>query len=176
MAQNAKYYSPSLFDLTSKDVRICLTHLEEQSRIYAAAEPFAKGKMQARALMVCAYTLNATAIWTAKLLERGRFSMRTQKLFFKKRWHQHPSVWGKTAKSCFARALCGYDIGQDGVCVDRHLERTGSKPKSAVEQWREWFRLYESMYGPGEAAHCIRWHVELLDWIALRKPKPKPWK
>ncbi len=176
MTQSTKYYSPSLFDLTSKDVRICLTRLRKQPGIYKATDDYDRWRMQVRALELAACTLNATAIWTAKLIMRDDFAMSTQRLFFGKRWLYHPSVWGITAKSCFARALCGYDIGQDGVCVDRHLERTGSKPKSAVDQWQEWFRLYESMYGPGEAAYCIRWHVELLDWIALRKPKPKPWK
>jgi hypothetical protein len=170
------YFNQPLFDLTSEETDDCMERLRIQSHVYSGTTNLLKWKMQARALMVCAYTLNATAIWTAKLLMRGTFSMQTQRLFFRKRWRVHPSEWGKTAKSCFARALCGSDIGKDGVCIDRHLERMGSKVTDAEAQWREWFRLYESLYGPGETVLCIRWHEDLLDWIALQGPKPKPWK
>jgi hypothetical protein len=102
--------------------------------------------------------------------------MVTQRLFLRKRWRLSPEEWGVNPKSCFARALCGYSVGKDGVCVDRHLERMELSPQDAVQQWREWFRLYESMYGPGESMLCVRWHVELLNWIAGLGGKPAPWK
>jgi len=172
----AKYGNQPLFPLTIPITEVCIGRLTRQPFFYKFKDALGRRKMRARALMLCAFTLNATAIWTAKLLTRGTFSMRTQRAFFRKRWRQHPSEWGKTAKSCFARALCGYDIGKDGVCVDRHLERTAHVPIDAETQWREWFRLYEAMYGPGEAMACIQWHVEVLDWIALQRSRPVAWK
>lgn len=171
-----KYNSPPLFDYTSKGVDSCCARLRRQVDFHRKATKNQKRLMEVRGLVTAAFTLNATAIWTAKLLLRGTFSMRTQRLFFKKRWGIKPSDWGKNAKSCFARALCGYSIGSDSVCIDRHLERIGSVPADAEAQWREWFRLYESMYGPGETLACVGWHVRLLDWIALRGPRPKAWK
>ncbi len=163
-------------DLTSKTVNACIGRLKRQPGIYQRADSLTRKKMQVRALMFCALTLKATAIWTAKLLFRGRCSMRTQRLFFLKRWRKEPKEWGESAKSCFARALSGYSIGKDGSCIDRHLQRTGCDPVDAEAQWREWFRLYESMYGPGETIACVSWHIRILDWIALSAPKPAPWK
>lgn len=171
-----KYHNRYLFDYSGEAVAVCLRRLSEQPTYYKSMGSVDRLRMQVRALFMAAFTLNATAIWTAKLLHRGVFSMRTQRLFFVKRWRKDPREWGDGAKSCFARALCGYATGEDGVCVDRHLERMGLRPKSAEEQWRDWFRLYESMYGPGEAVLCIRWHVEVLDWIALTGKRPAAWK
>lgn len=59
---------------------------------------------------------------------------------------------------------------------DRHLQRLQSAPEDAPQQWSVWFRTYETLYGPGEAEGCIRWHTKALDWVALRSPKPRPWK
>jgi len=171
-----KYHNRYLFDYCQDEVEKCLVRLADQSRIYGSRSAATRWKMRARALFVAAFTLNATAVWTAKLLVNGTFSMITQRRFFKKRWRLDPGAWGKNAKSCFARALCGHSIGKDGVCVDRHLERMELNPQNAVAQWRDWFRLYESMYGPGETVLCVRWHIELLDWIAMLGEKPAPWK
>ncbi len=172
----SKYNSPPLFDYTSAGLDACCARLRKQAVYHKMAPKKRKRYMEVRGLLTAAFTLNATAIWTAKLLARGAFSMRTQRLIFKKRWRQSPKEWGANAKSCFARALCGYSIGSDSVCIDRHLERMGSVPPDAEGQWREWFRLYESMYGPGEMIACADWHVRVLDWIALRIPRPMAWK
>lgn len=171
-----KYHNRYLFDYSREEIQKCLGRLSSQPELYKALSGVAQKRMLVRGLFVAAFTLNATAIWTAKLLVSGRFSMSTQKLFFKKRWRLDPKEWGANAKSCFARALSGYSIGKDGVCVDRHLERMGIVPKDASAQWEDWFRLYESMYGPGEVILCARWHIELLDWIAMLAKKPLPWK
>lgn len=173
---SSKYHNTYLFDYSGEEILKCLRRLALQAEIYRAGTLKVRRRMRARALMVAALTLNATAVWTAKLLMQGKFSMRTQRAFFKKRWNLDPKQWGPTAKSCFARALCGYSVGADGVCVDRHLERMDLFPKDAAEQWRDWFRLYESMYGPGETVLCVRWHVELLDWIAMMAERPASWK
>lgn len=175
-AHLGKYHNQYLFDYSGAEILKCIERLSGQVLIYKAGTILMRRKMRTRALLVAALTLNATAIWTAKLLMKGTFSMRTQRAFFKKRWRLEAKEWGPTAKSCFARALCGYSIGIDGVCVDRHLQRMELLPKDASEQWRDWFRLYESMYGPGETVLCVRWHVELLDWIALIAEKPVSWK
>ncbi len=172
----SKYNSPPLFDYTSAKLDLCCARLRKQAVYHKRATKNRKRRMDVRGLLTGAFTLNATAIWTAKLLARGAFSMRTQRLFFRKRWRQSPKEWGENAKSCFARALSGYSIGSDSVCIDRHLERTGSVPPDAEGQRREWFRLYESMYGPGEMIACAGWHVGVLDWVALRSPRPKAWK
>lgn len=173
---NSKYYNTYLFDYCGEEIRKCLSRLADQAELYKTGPAHIQRRMRVRALVVASLTLNATAVWTAKLLMQGKFSMRTQKAFFKKRWKLDPKEWGPTAKSCFARALCGYSVGADGVCVDRHLERMELLPKDAAEQWQDWFRLYESMYGPGETVLCVRWHVELLDWIAVQADRPSPWK
>ena len=172
----SKYYNQFLFNLCGKEVLACLRRLTRQKAIYRASDPKARRRMRVRGLFVAALTLNATAVWTAKLMERGTFAMSSQTLFFKKRWRQSPKVWGDNAKSCFARALSGYSIGRDAVCIDRHLERMSLAPKDASAQWKDWFRLYESMYGPGETILCIRWHIQLLDWIANLGEKPVSWK
>ena len=175
-SQVSKYNSPPLFDYTSADIDVCCARLRAQPRYHDAENERRRRSMQLRGLLIAAFTLKATAIWTAKLLTRGTFSMRTQRAFFRKRWRLSPGVWGANAKSCLARALCGYSIGSDAVCIDRHLSRMRSQPTDAEGQWREWFRLYESMYGPGETIACVRWHIGLLDWVALKAPKPKAWK
>lgn len=177
MASLIKYHTQTLFkDLTSGTVNACLKRLRRQAGIYKQASKSNKKKMQLRALLLAAFTLKATAIWTAKLLHRGTFSMVTQRRFFWKRWRKDPSEWGSNAKSCFARALSGFSIGADSVCIDRHLERMESAPENAEAQWKEWFDIYERLYGPGEANACILWHVEVLDWIALKREKPEAWK
>lgn len=153
-----------------------MTRLSDQAEIYKSHCPLDQWKMRIRGLYTAALTLNATAIWTAKLLHRGKVSMVTQVRFFQKRWRANPDDWGTNAKSCFARALSGYSIGRDAVCIDRHLERMGLSPRTAAAQWKHWFRIYESLYGPGETVLCVRWHVELLDWIAMRGERPEPWK
>lgn len=171
-----KYHNQYLFDYCHSEVEECLARLADQEKIYRSRSAATRWRMRVRALFVAAFTLNATAIWTAKLLVKGKFSMITQFRFFRKRWRMDPKEWGPNAKSCFSRALCGYSAGSDGVCVDRHLQRMDLTPKNAAEQWRDWFRLYESMYGPGETALCVRWHIEVLDWIALLGKRPVPWK
>ena len=173
---SSKYHNTYLFDYSGEEIRKCLSRLADQAELYKAGTVSIRRRMRVRALMVASLTLNATAVWTAKLLMQGKFSMRTQRAFFRKRWKLDPKEWGPTAKSCFARALCGYSVGSDGVCVDRHLERMDLLPKDAAEQWRDWFRLYESMYGPGETVLCVRWHVEILDWIAVQADRPSSWK
>jgi hypothetical protein len=175
-AGSSKYYNQFLFDYSKEEIRKCMRRLSDQAKIYESHSDLDQRRMRIRGLYLAALTLNATAIWTAKLLKRGKVSMVTQVLFFRKRWRQDPKDWGANAKSCFARALSGHSIGKDSVCIDRHLERMGLVPKNAAEQWRHWFRLYESMYGPGEAILCVRWHIELLDWIAMRRERPDPWK
>lgn len=175
-ARSTKYQNTPLFDYTGPAVRHCLARLRRQPILYRSYPHELKRMMLVRGLFFAAFTLNATAIWTAKLLHRGTFSMITQKRFFYKRWRLDPEEWGMNAKSCFARALAGYSIGKDGVCVDRHLERLNLQPTNAVKQWADWFRLYESMYGPGETILCVRWHVESLDWIAGLRGRPEPWK
>lgn len=173
---SSKYHNVFLFDYPGAEIRKCLDRLAVQAELYRAGIASIQRRMRVRALMVASLTLNATAVWTAKLLMQGKFSMRTQRAFFRKRWRQDPKDWGPTAKSCFARALCGYSVGADGVCVDRHLERMDILPKDAADQWKDWFRLYESMYGPGETVLCVRWHIEILDWIAVQAERPISWK
>jgi len=171
-----KYHNRFLFDYSGAEIEKCMIRLADQVELYKVGTAITQRRMRVRALIVAALTLNATAVWTAKLLMQGKFSMRTQRAFFRKRWKLDPKDWGPTAKSCFARALCGYSVGADGVCLDRHLQRMDLLPKDAAEQWRDWFRLYESMYGPGETVLCVRWHIELLDWIAVLAKRPSSWK
>jgi hypothetical protein len=175
-ASLGKYHNKFLFNYSGEEIDKCIRRLADQVELYQTGTPSTRRRMRVRALVVAALTLNATAVWTAKLLMQGKFSMRTQRAFFRKRWRLDPKEWGVTAKSCFARALCGYSVGADGVCVDRHLQRMGLVPIDAAAQWRDWFRLYESMYGPGETVLCVRWHIELLDWIAMLGGKPVSWK
>lgn len=174
--QSVRYHNRFLFDYCGREIDACIERLRDQASLYLANDARLKRRMRIRALFTAALTLNATAVWTARLLSRGTFAMVTQRRFFMKRFRLDPKEWGPTAKSCFARALSGFSLGPDGVCIDRHLQRMAISPADAVEQWRDWFRLYESLYGPGETVLCVRWHVELLDWIALMGPKPVSWK
>lgn len=176
MSTDSKYHNRFLFDYSGGEIDSCVSRLERQAEIYGARSDSERRRMETRGLFTAAMTLNATAIWTAKLLLRGTFSMVSQCRFFRKRWRRPAADWGPSAKSCFARALSGYSIAQDAVCIDRHLERTNLAPENAAGQWRGWFRLYESMYGPGETVGCVKWHKDLLDWIAGLKKKPEPWK
>jgi hypothetical protein len=175
-AQATKYYNKPLLDFSRTEIETCLGRLAEQATIYAHGGLLTKRRMAVRGLFVAALTLNATAVWTAKRLESGRFAMSTQSLFFKKRWKQWPNQWGRSAKSCLARAWSGYSLGADAVCIDRHLERMGYEIHDAVTQWKVWFDLYESMYGAGETVLCVRWHTQLLDWISYHGPRPEAWK
>lgn len=175
-AQATKYYNSRIFDYSCPEIRACLERLVEQAAIYRKVGVLSKRRMAIRGLFAAALTLNATAVWTAKRLEVGRFAMSTQSKFFFIRWRRPPDLWGVNAKSCLARAWSGISLGADAVCIDRHLERLKSKPPGAVEQWKEWFDLYESMYGAGETVLCVRWHTHVLDWIAFRGPRPEAWK
>ena len=174
--QATKYSNTRIFDYSCPEIKACLERLEEQARIYARVGIVSKRRMAIRGLFAAALTLNATAVWTAKRLESGRFAMLTQQRFFFMRWRRSPDQWGANAKSCLARAWSGISLGLDAVCIDRHLERLKSKPSGAVAQWKEWFDLYESMYGAGETVLCVRWHTQLLEWIAFRGPRPMAWK
>jgi len=173
---HVKYHAPPLFRLTEPDAAHCIDRLLAQARIYEGSSIRKRLRMETRALMVAALTLNATAVWTAKLLEQGRFSMKTQRLFFGKRWRKPPFSWGETAKSALARALSGYSLGGDAVCIDRHLSRLEIAPEDAPAQWRAWFALYEELYGPGEARLCTLWHIRVLEWIVEGGPRPAAWK
>jgi hypothetical protein len=176
MAQATKYYNSRIFAISCPEIKACLDRLTEQAAIYRRVGLLSKRRMAVRGLFAAALTLNATAVWTAKRLESGRFAMSTQSRFFFMRWRLHPDKWGMNAKSCLARAWSGISLGADAVCIDRHLERLKAKPPGAVEQWKQWFDLYESMYGAGETCLCVRWHHVLLDWIAYRGPRPEAWK
>lgn len=172
-----KYHVQSLFTgLASDALDACLERLRRQPRMYKQASQLDRKKMQCRALFLSTFTFNSTIILTAKALRTGKFRMTSQRQFFGTRWRQSPDKWGKKPKSCFSRALCGYSIGADAVCVDRHLERVGDIPVDAPDQWRKWFEVYETMYGAGEAGACILWHIDALDWIALKRARPKAWK
>lgn len=171
-----KYHNPKMFDYSRADLDACEERLRRQAVLYASSGLLTKRRMAVRGLFAAALTLNATAVWTAKRLESGRFAMSTQSRFFFIRWRLAPDRWGVNAKSCLARAWSGFSIGADAVCIDRHLERLGSKPADATAQWRLWFDLYESMYGAGETVLCVRWHIQVLDWIAFRGPRPTSWK
>lgn len=172
----ARYHNRFLFDYGKEETGKCMGRLAYQADLYKSGDARLQRRMRIRALFTAALTLNATAVWTARLLARGTFSMITQSRFFWKRWKLDPKEWGQNAKSCFARALCGYSVGKDAVCIDRHLERMGLSPEDAAGQWLDWFRLYESLYGPGEKLLCVKWHVGLLDWISGMGSKPSPWK
>lgn len=173
----SKYHNRFLFEYARPMLDRCLKRLDVQGYIYWEGTAWRRRRMRVRALYLASLTLNASATWTATLLEQHHgFSMRTQRLFFTKRWRLHPDEWGANAKSCFARALCGHSLGPEGVCVDRHLERLEMAPQSAKEQWEGWFRLYESMYGPGETELCIQWHIDALDWIVGYRGRPEAWK
>lgn len=175
-SRSTRYGIAHLFDLNEERIEACLDRLRRQVALYWFAGPRTRRRMECRALFLTALTLNATAIWTTRLLERGRFVMRTHRLFFGARWRKSPGEWGSSAKGCFARALSGFGIGADSVCIDRHLGRMGIKLSDAPSQWRAWFRVYAQFYGQGETALCIRWHVLALDWIAGLGPRPGPWK
>lgn len=176
MAEATKYYNSRIFTLSQPEIDACLGRLVEQATIYSNVGLLGRRRMAIRGLFAAALTLNATAVWTAKRLEVGRFAMSTQSRFFFMRWRLAPDRWGTNAKSALARAWSGFSLGADAVCIDRHLERLKSKPPGAVAQWKEWFDLYESMYGAGEAVLCVRWHTKLLDWIAHRGERPGAWK
>lgn len=174
--QATKYYNSRIFEYSRPEIKACLERLVEQAAIYSKSGLLTRRKMAVRGLFAAALTLNATAVWTAKRLESGRFAMSTQSRFFFMRWRLHPDRWGANAKSALARAWSGFSLGADAVCIDRHLQRLKSKPAGAVEQWKQWFDLYESMYGAGETVLCVQWHAKLLEWIAYRGPRPEAWK
>lgn len=176
MTASAKYHAKQLFTLSKSAIEECLERLVVQRGLHWGSSWVAARRMRVRALFVSAMTLNSTAIWTAKLVSRGFFAMETQRKFFLARIRKDPGEWGENAKSAFARALSGYSLGHDAVCIDRHLERMELAPEDAPAQWRAWFQLYESMYGPGETIACARWHVEILDWISGAGARPEAWK
>ncbi len=73
----SKYNRPPLFDYTSPTLDACCARLRKQAVYHKRAPRKRKRRMEVRGLLTAAYTLNATAIWTAKLLARGAFSMHT---------------------------------------------------------------------------------------------------
>jgi hypothetical protein len=171
-----KYYAQRLFEYSLASIDRCAVRLVEQAEIYRTSDEHRRDQMATRGLFAAALTLASTAVCTAKMLERGKFWMETQVLFFRNRWRNSPDQWGPSAKSCLARSWSGFSIGADAVCIDRHLERLQVHPPDAVAQWKVWFDLYDKMYGPGETELCVRWHVQILDWIAFRADRPRSWK
>lgn len=171
-----KYCNRKLFDYSRDEIDRCIEKLIEQAAIYAKSSRRMQLRMSTRGLFAASLTLASTAVVSAKMLERGKFWMKTQFLFFRNRWRKSPGEWGPSPKSALARSWSGYSVGADAVCIDRHLELLEIQPPDAVAQWRTWFELYESMYGAGETVLCVRWHSQLLDWIAFRGPRPEAWK
>lgn len=171
-----KYCNQKLFDYSKDEIDRCIEKLIEQADIYEKSSRRMQLRMSTRGLFAAALTLASTAIVSAKMLERGKFWMNTQLLFFRNRWRRSPGEWGPSPKSALARSWSGYSIGADAVCIDRHLGLLEIQPRDAVAQWRTWFEVYESLYGAGETVLCVRWHSELLDWIAFRGPRPEAWK
>ncbi len=174
--RQSKYRNAFLFDYSGPEIERCAVRLIQQKEIHYQAPRKLRRQMETRGLFAAALTLASTAVTSAKMLERGKFWMNTQVLFFRNRWKKSPGEWGPSAKSALGRSWSGFSLGADAVCIDRHLERLGIQPPDAVAQWRIWFNLYESMYGPGETVLCVRWHEQLLDWIAFRGPRPSSWK
>lgn len=165
------------------EVNKILSRLSDQATLYTSSEPAEREAMQYRAL-VCAYsTAHTESRVAAQNLAKG-FMMRSGRIAVDERTPLHPKEWDQnqrqggrivkrwarfTAKARFARALCGYSLGSDAVCLDVHMLRLPirKRPKNAYQQWAKWFRTYKKEYGLDRALWCLDWHRRLLDYIAL---------
>ena len=153
-----------------------LARLEEQAETYKIIPEDEKREFEHRAL-TCAYvTAHTESREAARRLANGDLMRGTRTAIERRskvtpdkwdeknklRWHRH------TAKARFARALSGFSLGADAVCLDTHMLALpkARQPKSAVEQWSSWFVVYSERYGEDRAEWCIDWHRRLLDYIA----------
>src|SRR5882757_6580857 len=92
-----KYCNQRLFDYSRVEIEKCIEKLIGQADLYERASRRMKLRMETRGLFSAALTLASTAVVTAKMLERGKFWMNTQFLFFRNRWRQSPGEWGGSA-------------------------------------------------------------------------------
>lgn len=166
-----------------EEVNHILARLSEQATVYATAPESDREEMRLRAL-TCAYaTAHTESRVAAQNLARG-FIMRSGRVAIERRWQVPPESgdqnqregkrikwnWARnTAKARFARALCGYSLGADAVCLDVHMLRLAPhrRPRNAYQQWARWFRVYKREYGLERALWCLDWHRRLLDYCAL---------
>ena len=159
-----------------------LARLSEQATIYSLVPDKEREEMRYRALVVAYSTAHTESRVAVNNLTRG-FMMQSMRRAIERRALVHPSKWdrnqgkGKTrlrwadypAKARFARALSGYSLGPDAVCLDVHMLRlpVGKRPRNAYQQWAKWFRVYRDTYGEDRARWAIDWHRRLLDHVAL---------
>jgi hypothetical protein len=167
-------------------VRGILSRLCEQANIYALKSSEEQEAMRHRALIVAYTTAHTESRVAAQKLSRGLL-MRSGRIAVERRILVNAGEWDKDqrkpkprngilhrwarypAKARFARALCGYSIGPDAVCLDTHMLRLtpDKRPRNAYQQWSKWFWVYRAQYGDDRAQWCIDWHHRLLDYIAL---------
>ena len=167
----------------SDALRGILSRLSEQRTIYSLVSDDAREEMRLRALTVAYSTAHTESRVAANNLARG-FMMSGARTAVARRALVHPDEWDQnqrengritlrwdrsTAKARFARALSGYSLGPDAVCLDTHMLKLPirQRPRTAYQQWGAWFRFYRQLYGTDRALWCIDWHRRLLDHIAL---------
>ena len=172
--------------MSTPNFRVALATLI--GRLHAQREIYREGKdvdgraeMRRKALTIAYSTAHTESRVAAQNLEK-QFMMRSARVAIERRSDVDPAQWdrrqgkGKTAlrwnefpaKARFARALSGISLGADAVCLDTHMLKlpVRRRPRSAVAQWRKWFRVYLDLYGIDRALWCLDWHTRCLDWIA----------
>jgi hypothetical protein len=158
-----------------------IRRLREQHECYRALPEETRAEMRRRALTVAYSTAHTESRVAAQNLER-QFMIYSARVAIERRTPVAPEQWDKRqgkgrtalrwnefpAKARFARALAGVTLGASAVCLDVHMLRLPARqrPRSAVEQWRRWFRVYRETYGEERALWCLDWHFRCLDWIA----------
>lgn len=146
-------------------LRDVIARLHQQVAVYQQASLAQQQAMARRALGIAGQTirrqLEASYANTTKLPP-----LRTAAKFVFNRQALWPDQWGALPKAGFARALCGYSLGPDAVCVDTWLRRNGIRPADAVDQWTLWFKLYRLVYGERKYQTALKIHLDWLKYVA----------
>jgi len=143
-----------------------IQRLNAQAEYYRQATEQTKRSMQARALFVAACTIRVRLGNSARLVAGYKLPpLRSARKFFTSRVAKFPATWGTSPKAGFARALCGFSLGDDAVCIDTWLVRNKIKPSNAIDQWRKWLALFRLVYGDKAYQDALCIHADWLDFV-----------
>jgi hypothetical protein len=167
------------------NIQDVLNRLDEQYQLYQIADEPRRSMMRQRALKV-AYTMAHTEARVAAenlvrdtMLPDCRTALERRLPYPPEEWDRdqksHGWKWSRyPVKARMARALCGFSLGSDAVCVDLHMERLPKhrQPRDARDQWAKWFAVYRQRYGEERYQWVLDWHYRLLRWVAGEEVSP----
>jgi len=150
-------------------IHAVLRALRQQHARFQTAPKSVQMAAWRRAVYVASLTINASwAVTWHHFVNRQKHPMAAARRFEQKYRQLDPCRigWKWVQKANFAKALCGASLASDGVCVDRHLQRSQKRPANALEQWAMWLGgVLPQKYGLPQARQIAEQHLAVLTWV-----------